>query len=289
MAYIAFDLDSTLGFFELTNPFAYFWGPDRSTGKVSPKLDGLLKRARRRFADSLFQRKPLLWMILRPSLREWFSPILHARKYRKLNSIVIYSNTTSLYSLELAEYLLEQEFQVPDLLSLTADAYHPLRGADQLQRKPVYKYVEPLKQYSTLERLFQASVEWKVPMTPSEILFLDDRVPKHVLEETEKDGLTYLVVDKYYPKVTKSLKKELVTLAMEAIESVGLLSNQEYLASGFCVRKIVLETGAKRTLRGFPDLFSFVAEIMEEVPLRKAATIHDGPTIRGITEFLQKF
>jgi len=290
MAYIAFDLDNTIGFFELTNPFGLFWGPDRQVEGLSPKLQILLQRARKRFAESLLKRKDLLFLVLRPYFSEWLYPILTARREEKIKSILIYSNTTSLYSLELAKTLIEKQFGIPGLISLTADAYHPLRGADLLGRRHPYRYVEPLKQFATLERLFQSSIDSRRQIHPSEVLFLDDRPMKHVLKEEEEEGLTYLLVAKYRPKVTTSLKKELVTLALKAIDAIGLLSNEEYLNSAFCFRTIIQETGVKKVLRGFPDLFSYVVQCIEHVPNQGAlSTSNDLKMLYAIQEFLQKF
>ena len=88
MAYVAFDLDATLGFFELTNPFAHFWSPNylenpeqSAVNKrldISPRLKAKLARVRTTFANSLLRNPHLLDIVLRPNLDAILTQLLAA-------------------------------------------------------------------------------------------------------------------------------------------------------------------------------------------------------------------
>jgi hypothetical protein len=141
MAYVAFDLDATLGFFEITNPLAFLWSPDWLENPEQSALNGRLtlshglrvklSRARIAFANALFANKELLNIVLRPNLDAFFPHLIQAKKAKKVKSIIIYSNTSVTYSMELAKALIEKKFRAPRLFSLMADHWNPLRSADR--------------------------------------------------------------------------------------------------------------------------------------------------------------
>ena len=300
MAYVAFDLDNTLGWFELTNIFSYFWSPEilpeSDVPQISPRLKTILYRTRKLFAESLLKRRDLLFFVLRPSLKEWIPLLKKAYTDKVLKKAIIYSNTSNNFSMELAKHLIEHHFRIPGFFSVLADIYHPLRAADY----PLYEshygtyghnqyYIEPLKQYDTLVKMFKPGP--KENIKPSQVLFLDDRYPKHKLENMEPYGLTYLLVDQYRPKVTKSIKKDLVNLALTAIKNTGLLSNAEYLHSDFCMQDIVFPSGVQRRVRGFPDLLTMVIKLVDDIPMGKMPNANvstDMFMANEIQEFLRR-
>lgn len=273
MAYVAFDLDNTLGFFEITNKFAFLWSPsflDNPEHSVvnrplnlSPALTGQLKRAREIFVDKLLKDKDILKTIIRPNIDTLILPLLEAKKRGKLKTIIIYSNTGVTYSLELAKAILEKKYGT-ELFSLLADHWHPLRVADHKDHRPGH-YVEPYKTIQTLTRLFKAATKRQNEIPYENILFVDDRMPKHTLQQQEVDGLTYLVPTHFVPKITHSQKDYLLFLAWMSLEEAGLLRNPEYFRSGFCTRNIPYEMTKVHSIRGFPDLLTYVFQSIEHV------------------------
>jgi len=97
MAYVAFDLDNTLGFFELTNPLAFLWSPDFLENpeqsainhrlEISTSLNNKLKKARTTFANSLLEDSSILSIIIRPNIDAIITPLL---KKNNLKTMIIY-------------------------------------------------------------------------------------------------------------------------------------------------------------------------------------------------------
>ena len=271
MAYVAFDLDNTLGFFELTNPMAFLWSPDflenpeqsssNTRLEISATIHNKLKKARQHFANNLLKDNDLLSVVLRPNIDVIFSQLLAAKKKNKLKAVIIYSNTGVTYSMELAKYLIEKKYKSPNLIALMADHWHPLRIADRPRYVPEGRYVQPEKTIKTLQILFKAATGQASAPPPNKIMFVDDRDPKHKLQQQESEGLTYVVPTSFYPRVTDYQKRSLLFLALEALQACHLLDDQEYLASGFCHRNISLmpyHKMQKRQVNGFPSLLAHV-------------------------------
>jgi hypothetical protein len=299
-AHVAFDLDNTLGFFEVTNPLAWLWSPDtlenpvmahaNASLRLSPQLQRLLKKTRTTFANLLLKRPDLLWFVLRPNLRAMFEPLLSAYKKGNVAAVIIYSNTGNAYSVELGKYLIEKLFKSPHLFSLTADAFHPLRTADRPHAHPPHVYVEPNKTYNGLEDLLQAATGKSTPIHPDHVAFVDDRTVPHKLLADVPRGLTYIRPTPYFPRATQRVKQELFNLAMEAIDATGLLANEEYAKSGFCHRSVPFSFVHKKTLRGFPDLVVNVWKEMERVHGARAPWQNDAMSLESeMTGFLEKF
>jgi hypothetical protein len=253
-----------LGFFEVTNALANLWSPDcienpeqsriNSPIKISTSLRNTLKKVRRTFADSLLEDAHLLSTILRPNLDELILPLLEPKRVK---TVIIYSNTGVTYSTELAKYLIETKYAAPQLFSLQADAWHPLRTAD---RGPILS-----KRIETLQLLFQQSTGTTQPIPLKNIVFVDDLIPKHTLKEQEKDGLRYVVPTKFVPSITAEDKELILLLAWSALEKHGLFNNREYLNSPFFHRKIPYEHTKFHTIDGVIELFDYVMSRMESV------------------------
>ena len=275
MAYVAFDLDNTLGFFELTNPLAFLWSPDflenpeqsapNARLELSARLHNKLKQARNRFADNILKDPELLNLILRPNLDVIIPQLVRAKKQKKLKSVIIYSNTGVTYSMELMKYLVEKKYKAPNLIMDMADHWHPLRVADRPRYVPEGRYVQPEKTLKTLQILFKAATGEKKPPPPDKILFMDDRDPKHKLEANEAEGLTYVVPSAFHPRITDYHRRAVLFLALEALHKCELLSDDSYLQSGFCHRLIPYEHVKRFRVDGFPTLFEYVSEQINKV------------------------
>ena len=272
MACVAFDLDCTLGFFEIVNPLANLWSTDHLTNpeqsrnnsrlRISVTLRQKLQRARETFAQSLLKDLSILKTVLRSNLDALFLPLLEAKRARLLKTIIIYSNTSSNYSVQLAKYLIESIYQT-NVFSLEANHWHPLRAADFVNQKNG-KYVEPYKTMETLQKLFKKALHQKAPIPAKNILFVDDRIPKHRLEENEAEGLTYIVPTPYAPAVTAEQRDYILFLAFNALVSQGLTKNAEYLNSGFCNRNIPYDYTKIHRIDGLTPLLEYVRKSMDD-------------------------
>lgn len=266
-AYVGFDVDMTLGFFELTNPLAAFWSPEyveapvldtatdaeiEQATEISARLRAKLAAARRTFAELLLNEPQLLQFVLRPNIAALFLPLLELRKAKKLGAIVLYSNTSVTYSLELAKQLIEGLFHVPGLIGAAADATHSIRERDRVAAAGP----EPLKTYETLELLFQAASRKNTakPIPKEHALFVDDRIPMHALAADIDSGLSYIVPTPFFSHPTEKMRHRILALAVSALEKVGLTENREYLDSGFCNRVVTLPGGGKKLIRNFTEL-----------------------------------
>jgi hypothetical protein len=180
-------------------------------------------------------------------------PLLKAK--HTVKSVIIYSNTGVTYSMELAKYLIEHKYNCPGFIQLMADHWHPLRVADRPRYVPEGRYVQPEKTIKTLQVLFRSVT--RVAPSPSEILFVDDRNPKHKLEAQEAEGLTYIVPKAFYPTITIDERRRILFIAFESLQRCGVF-NEEYMASGFCNRNIPYHHTKKLRIDGFPALLGFV-------------------------------
>ena len=270
-AYAGFDVDMTLGFFELTNPLALFWSPEllengateNGHPPLSARLRARLAAARKHFADYLLNFPELLVFVLRPNISVLLIPLLKLRQAKKLKAVVLYSNTGVTYSLELAKQLLEGLFHVYGLIGAAADIWHPFRVADEVPETD-----EPLKRFETLVRLLRAASSKKsgptLPISPEQVVFVDDRQPRHALAAEEAHGLTYIVPTPFFSHPSKDAKKEILALALLALEGQGLLENEEYLSSPFCNRIVAsAKTSRQKEIHGFESLKKLVEEELE--------------------------
>jgi hypothetical protein len=300
MACVAFDLDNTLGFFEVVNALAPMWSveyisaPDQhvynAPVNISYPLQHLLDRAKKIFADYLLDDANILSTVLRPDLDAMILPLLEAKKSRKVRTVIIYSNTGVTYSVQLAKYLIETIYKCPGFFSLTADHWHPLRENDMVNQRPHSQtYVEPYKTIETLQLLFKKALHTKKAIPLQNILFVDDRPEKHRLEEQEKDGLTYLMPKHFRPKITTRHKEYILFLAFKALSDTGLLRNREYLESPFCKRNFIYDVVKKHPIQNFQELLSHVCTLMSRARSGEVYwTPNTGPIISGIRTFLNQ-
>lgn len=298
--YVAFDLDRTLGAFDLTNALAYFWSAELITNPeqaevndpthLSVSLTHKLASARKHFAARLLEHPDLLDRVLRPNLDTIMSPLLKLKKEHKLGAVVIYSNTGVTDSMHLAKALIEKKFHAPRFFQVLADHWHPLREKDrQVDPADPDRYIEPLKQVGTLQLLFREAGA-KTPVPLSEILFVDDRPVKHAIQEGEAGGLTYIMPKIFIPHITKEERMEILNLALEALEEEGLLKSSQYLNSPFCQRNIRITSDSAVAIENFDDLLMFVRERVEQAESAHQAWRPDTEELAAEMDvLLQKF
>lgn len=271
MACVAFDLDETIGSFRAVWYLASFWSTDyintveqrESAAPFIPSaaLQRTLELVKETFAHYLFRDKEILDLVIRPNIGEMIRPLLAAKRTRHLKTMIIYSNTGISYTIELAERLLEQMFKVPKLFSLTADWWNPLRSAD---KTVVQGGIVMHKRIETLQKLFQKATQTKKKIPLGNILFIDERSPRHTLAQQIPGGLTYLVPTEFQPAMSPKQKEYLLFMAFAAMEQHGLLDNREYLESRFCHRTIRLPQADIR-VDSIQDLFAAVSRCVMSV------------------------
>jgi len=268
MAYVAFDVDSTVGYFEVVNALANFWSPDyinnmeqsvySGKARISERLAKKLKKARDLFAAELFRHPKLLYTVLRSNIHAMFGPLLKLKRAGLLRAVVLYSNTSVGYSLELAKALIEKLFHSPGLILCMVDHWHPIRTADHPEPLAPLRYIEPVKQFDTLEAIFKRATGSRASVRPTSVLFVDDRRKKHALQAQEREGLTYVVPTPFFVNTTYEQKRKLFELALGALADAGVLGDPEYQVSKFCTRDIPYDYTNVFFVRNFYQLKGFV-------------------------------
>lgn len=293
-AFVAFDLDLTLGCFQHTNPLSYFWGLETlhptTQDSISIDLSNKMERAIYWYAGELLKRPGLLDLILRRNVDTLVNPLLFLRSKGRVGSVIIYSNSGVRSSLQLAAALIERKFRLHNFFDLLADVNHPLRKEDYTA--PEAGPGDPVKQIRTLNALFQEAMKFKrgtpIDLSPSQILFVDDRQPKHLLAAQESEGLTYVVPSPFKTVASREQKEDLFFLALDALQHVGLLNDDEYLESPFLKR--VLHDKTK--IDSFTDLLVWVWSAMHKKEDEGGAPDweEDSAALRGrMAEYLEKF
>lgn len=302
MAYIAFDLDNTLGYFEHVGALANLWSlemitnPEQSAKNRTPIISESLKKkldtVHDTFAALLLNDSDLLHSVLRENLDDMFDPIMDAMDDGAVESVIIYSNSGNYYTLDLAKTLIEGKYKTPGIFSLLVDHWNHLRTADRVKNSGG-RYMEPLKTMTTLQRLFKVATNDRSPLTIpySSIMFVDDRDPHHALYEQVPEGLTYIAPTHFIPKITKKLVDHLLLLALYSMEINNITDNKEYLDSVFCHRKIPIGHGEYITISGFTDLVDYVWSRLESCVKsdKDALKLNDKGMKRAIKGFLKRF
>jgi hypothetical protein len=291
MAFVAFDLDNTLGYFEAVGPLAFFMSPEflqnpeelpTNPLKISKRLEGTLRIVRREFAAELLKRPDIIHAVLRPNLDALIKPIL-----RKKMTVIIYSNTGNSFSTHLAKEMIERKYKSPGLIKLIADVFHPLRKPETTNAGP-RGFMNPDKTFPVLERLLQEAANRHESLHPDRIVFVDDKTPMHSISNMTSHGLTYIKPTPYVPKLTKKTRQEILQIALGVMDKAGLLSDNEYLTSAFCFRRIQRIEGVV-VLRGFPDLFSYVWKTMNQTYYPPSTWEDDTVTLEsGMRRFLRQ-
>jgi len=117
MSLVAFDLDNTLGFFDVVGPWGEFFSVDllensvntlKNPGQIfSPTLKRRLRKVEAAVLKAIRGNPEILEMIIRPNLDALLLPIIQAKRKGKVTAVCIYSNTPNTYSMYLAKALIE--------------------------------------------------------------------------------------------------------------------------------------------------------------------------------------
>ena len=293
MKHVAFDLDSTLGYFYVVNVLSLFWSPEflntrwqtHFTGPrpISARLTAKLRQTRFLFYRYLLNEPALLKKILRPNLDEMILPLIEQRHRGELGAVIIYSNSPVYVSLELAKYIIEHRYGAPNLFCCLADAFHPLRGVDHGGWRNAEQYTEPIKTFDGAATLIQKVCKWPT-VRPRDLIFVDDRAERHQIEDAVPEGLTYIQPIAYVSRFTATQKQRLFMLALQAMNSSALLQDDEYLDSPFCNRRIGTMHATRISIHGFEDLFQHVWDAMEEINEDARAVWPENGKIRAALE-----
>lgn len=269
-AYAAFDLDLTLGCFEYIYIFAYLWSPEFLENpemgepnpplKLSKRLEAKLQKARSRFAHHVLADPELLELVLRPNLDALIRPLLVLKRAGVLKAAVIYSNTNVNYTMEFAKILIERRYRAPGFFSMLVDQWHPIREDDVARGEAG----DPVKQMATLEKIFRRAVgEPRRKIRPADVVFVDDREPKHLVAEAESEGLTYIKVMPFCKKLTEPQRDRLLLLAFTSLQEAGVFETEEYMNSGFCHRNIPYDNGKIHRVNGFESLMDWITRSLK--------------------------
>jgi hypothetical protein len=237
MALVAFDLDNTLGYFEHIGPWAEFFSVEtlenQFNSDINPKFylsDSLrrkLRRAERRFVEKVLLHPRLLETVLRPNLDAMIHPLIKGKRDGTVRAVCIYSNTWNTFSVHAAKQMIETLYRSPGFFDAVVDASHPLRDPDWHGRRQG----EQVKTFKVLRQIFRVLCGVRGTIQRRDVLFVDDRPMKHLLQEDEREGLTYLKPSEFFPRIKEAVKAEAFRLGMETLEEEGLLEDRDYLES----------------------------------------------------------
>jgi len=288
MALVAFDLDNTLGFFFHVGIWSDFFSVDtiensfnkelNPTLKLSPSLRKKLRNAESLYTNKILNNPKVLKTILRPNLDEMILPLIKNKK--KIRAVVIYSNTWNTFNVHLGKELIETVYKCKGLFDCVIDASHPVRQADWKQTEDG----QPLKTFKVLNSIFTDICKVKGPITPDDILFVDERPKKHILQH--EPGLTYLKPSIFDPKLSMPLRKSIFMMGMEVLEETGLLDDPEYIKSDIFHCKKYTNTDKTVLVNNIYKLFEIAEVKLRSEGLEGVKFIDDSKEIR---DCMQKF
>jgi len=237
MGLVAFDLDNTLGFFYHIGIWADFFSVEtventfnrkiNPSFSISDSVERSMCKAQKLFIEKLLQKQDLLNLILRPNLDTMILPLIKAKKQGIVKAICIYSNSWNPFVLHVAKDLIETIYKCKGFFDCLVDASHPIRKYDW----SLEAHGEPSKNLITLRKIFRELCKVKGPIDPEDILFLDDREPKHDLTKLELEGLVYLKPIKFDPTLTDRDREKIFMLGLNVLDECDLLEDSEYLES----------------------------------------------------------
>jgi len=298
MALVAFDLDNTLGYFDVISTWGEFFSIELLENPVymkynpgfslSARLKERLRKAEMSIVEMVEKSPALLETILRPNLDVMLLPILKVKQAGKVRAVCMYSNASNIFKLKFAKLLIERRFNCPGFFDCIIDATHNVRSYDWKKRDP--SNYEPLKTFSTLRRIFKDYCGVKGVISPEQILFIDDRLKKHHLENDEKHGLTYLKPAMFSPPISHSMKEHSFANMLNCLYSIGLFDDAEYLESPIfnCVKYNMYDEKMVK-IHGVFELIKFTDRSKEERITPPMEFKNDSKKIRQtILKFLAK-
>ncbi len=288
---MAFDLDNTLGYFYHVMPVALFFSAEtlenssykryNESFRLSPTLKAKMAVAEAAYIQKIAERQHLVNVILRPNLDALIRPILQGRLTGRVRAVAIYSNTDNNFALKLAKTLIEAKYNAPGLFAATVDATHPIREYDM----NFAVKGEPAKTYRTIKAIFRKLCGTLLPLTPANIIFVDERPKKHDVMNAEPDGLIYIQPTVYSPEIPRVHKREIFKLLIDVLEEQGLFNDPEYLDSPLfhCMRQTYVEgtgTGRFGPIDEFHELAHHAAQEIAVAGEQAVAFVDDTVQLR---------
>ena len=234
MAYVAFDLDNTLGYFSHIGIFADFFSIENLENNfnkiLNPKFQiesGLkedLRNAAKLYIRKILESPEILETVLRPNLDALIKPIIKGRRSGKIKAVCIYSNTWNTFAVHMGKEIIESKYKYKGLFDTVVDASHSIRRYDWLNRPQG----QQVKTFKVLESIFKDLCGIRGHIIPSDILFVDERKEYHEIKE---DGVHYLKPTEFLPKVSSNILHKVYMACMECLEETGLINNTKYLNS----------------------------------------------------------
>jgi hypothetical protein len=233
-AFVAFDLDGTLGSFDPVGPWSSLFSIETLENEVnkaslSAALKQRLRVAERAFIQKIKADTKIMNLIFRPNLDALIRPLIKAKRAGKIGAVCMYSNTFETFTMYFAKRMIEEQYAYPGFFDCLVDSTHPIRKYDWDQNKE--DKTQPLKTFHGLKKIFKMLCGVKETIRPENILFVDDRQVKHHLETEEKNGLTYLQVSSYIPDFTMEMRKRAYIMGLEVLLETNLVDCPAFLSS----------------------------------------------------------
>lgn len=233
-AFVAFDLDNTLGSFDLVGPWSGVFSVEaleneRHNSSLTPALKRRLREAESLFIDKIKANRQMMNQMFRPNLDALIMPLVKAKQTGKIRAVCMYSNTFQTVSMYFAKRIIEERYACPGFFDCLVDSTHPIRKYDWDQNKG--GTVQPLKTFHGLKKIFKILCGVKDAIQPENVLFVDDRTVKHHLEAEETNGLTYLQVNSYVPEFSEDLRKLAYLMGLQVLLETNLVDYEPFLSS----------------------------------------------------------
>ena len=185
-AYIAFDLDETIGSFNTCQIISHFLYFDTQY----PELNEALENTGRRFIQYLLEKQRTVPnFILRPSILRIMEILATHFDLGRVAKVAIYSNNSNMNMLRIAKEMIELHLRKPGFIDTIIHRTHPIRANDLALSagSPV-----PNKSASVLQQIFFG--RGPVPGN-AEFFFFDDLVHQNILDAIGPDH--YFHVEPY--------------------------------------------------------------------------------------------
>jgi len=186
-AYIAFDLDETIGSFTTCQVISQFLYIDTQY----PEVNEALEKTGRRFIQYLLEKQGTVPnFILRPSILRIMEILATHFDLGRVAKVAIYSNNSNVNMLRIAKEMIELHLRKPGFIDTIIHRTHPIRANDvalTAAGSPV-----PIKSASVLQQIFFG----RGPVPPNaEFFFFDDLVHQNILDAIGPDH--YFHVEPY--------------------------------------------------------------------------------------------
>lgn len=260
-AFVAFDLDGTLGSFDPVGPWSSIFSVETLENEVnkaslSSALKERLRAAERLFIEKVKADKKIMSLIFRPNLDALMAPLIKAKRAGKIGAVCMYSNTFETFTMYFAKRIIEDRYAYPGFFDCLVDSTHPIRKYDWDQNKE--DNTQPLKTFHGLKKIFNKLCGVKETIQPENILFVDDRSVKHHLEAEEKNGLTYLQVSSYVPDFSKEMRKRAYIMGLEVLLETNLVDYPAFLSSKIFHTEKLMMVGSNYTMMKIDGIFNML-------------------------------